>query len=602
MARVPYLLIRLSAFALCIDGLEVTVSLLVRSEDTAHDRARVSSLQQAAKAEAAKATFKNAGVRVLVEGLAKTQPLGLWNTLSWIVLHDKKVRSRKNKAGKKLPWGCRWVVVIEPTTVVDLPRLVTRLAGYDFNKPLFLGHLLEDTGRAHDHRYQLGQPYPLPQAGFALSAGLIRRLLEDVQQNRWADQVLDPTWELAARIRGVGVELEDDAVFCTELTKPSCVTSVQQPLPPSTDQVLGSGDVVIAVKTVSHNHANRLPILHELWANSTLVDVVYMSNAGFDGIAGAQVVDLSPEFGAAVDPAVEAVADDGSGHCSKMLSILQYLQRHRSGKRWYVVTDDDTLLSVEALLEVLQSHDDSVAVALGEFVGIGFRPDPDQFVGRTYVNTGAGFALSGPALQALKQCQTKAKCQCRTANFPDDESLGSWLPAAGVKMMREEGFHQHPPQNYHPELLRWGKPAVSFHRFALHQSEIPVKNDLLLDGEESCQGLGLDSRRCWAVGCCQWDQHLRTCMSNVGRQPCRQITGSAACSGRADQEACESVGCCQWAGRCTSAVGNAACQSDPRLQASLLDARIATWRRYALHLGTGRIGTPKVQDLKGQEL
>jgi len=313
---------------------------------------------------------------------------------------------------------------------------------------------------------------------------------------------------------------------------------------------------------------------------------MYMSNAGFSTIAGAQVVDLSPEFGAAVDPAVEAVADDGSGHCSKMLSILEYLQRHRPGRRWYVVTDDDTLLSVPALLEVLHSHDDSMPVALGEFVGMGFRPD---YLGHIYPNTGAGFALSGPALQALEQCDN---CRCRVANFPDDESLGFWLQAAGVKMIWEEGFHQHPPQNYHSELLRWGKPAVSFHRFALHQSEYPAKSDLLLDGEESCQGLGLDSHRCWAVGCCQWDRHLRTCMSDVGRKHCRRITGNEACNGRAKHEECESVGCCQWAkGRCTSAVGNAACQSDPRLQADLLDARLATWRRYAMHLG-GKGATP----------
>ena len=47
----------------------------------------------------------------------------------------------------------------------------------------------------------------------------------------------------------------------------------------------------------------------------------------------------------------------------------RYLHRSRPSRRWYVVTDDDTLVNVPCLLRVLDSHDDSLAIYLGERYG-----------------------------------------------------------------------------------------------------------------------------------------------------------------------------------------------------------------------------------------
>lgn len=47
----------------------------------------------------------------------------------------------------------------------------------------------------------------------------------------------------------------------------------------------------------------------------------------------------------------------------------RYLHRSRPSRRWYVVTDDDTLVNVPRLLRVLDSHDDSLAIYLGERYG-----------------------------------------------------------------------------------------------------------------------------------------------------------------------------------------------------------------------------------------
>ena len=47
----------------------------------------------------------------------------------------------------------------------------------------------------------------------------------------------------------------------------------------------------------------------------------------------------------------------------------RYLHRSQPSRRWYVVTDDDTLVNVPRLLRVLDSHDDSLAIYLGERYG-----------------------------------------------------------------------------------------------------------------------------------------------------------------------------------------------------------------------------------------
>jgi len=188
--------------------------------------------------------------------------------------------------------------------------------------------------------------------------------------------------------------------------------------------------------------------------------VLYLSNANFTGVPGLTVIDLSPEFGSLVDPAKESTKQ-GSGHCAKMEAILKYLARHRPGKRWYVVTDDDTLLSVPRLLDVLDSHDDSKALYLGERYGWGHS---ETYEGTNYITTGGGVALSARALALLQSCEA---CTCHSPNSPDDMMLGSWFAGLQVQAIHEEGFHQAEPHNYHPEVLASGDPPVSFHRFAM---------------------------------------------------------------------------------------------------------------------------------------
>lgn len=78
------------------------------------------------------------------------------------------------------------------------------------------------------------------------------------------------------------------------------------------------------------------------------------------------------------------------------------------------------------------------------------------------MTTGAGMAISAPALKAVMDC---SHCVCDQPDAPDDMTLGMWFAELDVELVHEDGFHQSEPHNFHPEVLGAGGPPVSFHRF-----------------------------------------------------------------------------------------------------------------------------------------
>ncbi|CAJ1361453.1 unnamed protein product [Effrenium voratum] len=219
--------------------------------------------------------------------------------------------------------------------------------------------------------------------------------------------------------------------FCAQFG-PGCSTWVRRLDVFRSSFQLKAEQVVIAVKTVEKFHSVRLPLLREFWTDDSEVEVLFLSNTGAPlrseaaGGGDSKVVDLSKEFGDMVDPSKESTKH-GSGHCTKMQAILRYLHKYQPNKRWYVVTDDDTLVNVPRLLRVLNSHDDTQAVYLGERYGWSHMQDRE---GTNYITTGAGMALSARALAELLGC---GSCSCRSPDAPDDMSMGSWFRALHVQ-------------------------------------------------------------------------------------------------------------------------------------------------------------------------
>jgi len=426
------------------------VMLLVRSQETARDRERLADL----RARVEKAGWPAGSVIGLPDAEREAQHSGFWAYKPW--LHHFERQLSQGDAGRVPP---DWVVFVETSTAVDPQQLQQLLAQYDEKEPQYIGRAIKDEVSSILHHYSTETVYPLAHAGFALSWALVQRLARHLEQHPLGQsQQIEPVWELAKWIAGTGVELSNRSDALCSAPRAGCATWVSHW--PRASRPLLAEDVVIAVKTVGHFHWSRIPILHEAWGAGSSVEVLYLSNKAFSGVATAQVIDLSGEFGDMVDPNRESTKQ-GSGHCSKMEAILRYLERHSPGRRWYVVVDDDTLLNVHRLLEVLSSHDDSTALCVGERYGWSHREGKP---GSNYITTGGGVALSGDALAKLGACRD---CTCRLPHAPDDMMLGTWLTSIGVPILHEEVFHQAEPHNYHPEVLAASEAPVSFHRYGV---------------------------------------------------------------------------------------------------------------------------------------
>eukprot|EP00930_Biecheleria_cincta_P057647 TRINITY_DN43547_c0_g1_i1.p1 TRINITY_DN43547_c0_g1~~TRINITY_DN43547_c0_g1_i1.p1 ORF type:complete len:528 (-),score=94.15 TRINITY_DN43547_c0_g1_i1:49-1581(-) len=434
------------------------ISLYVRSQGVPHHKAALDELI----AQVVEAGWPHTSVVSMADAENEFLHKGLWSYLPWIWQSEQRLaatagKKQRRKAGSAS--GQRWVVFLEPATGVDAKALEALLSGYDAKESVYLGHALKDEQMCIIHHYQQEPAYPLGHAGFALSGGALKRLVQDLEAKPiTGGQQIEPVWELADRLHKIGVNITDrkDA-FCRSY-KDGCSSWVRDLDPFRSSWSLRPKDVLISVKTVGKFHQERIPLLQEFWASQSPVEVVHLSNEAYDALPGVKVVDLSKEFGDMVDPAKESTKS-GSGHCSKMLAILRYLQRHQPGRRWYAITDDDTLLNVPRLLRVLDSHDDRKAVYLGERYGWNHREGQS---GTNYVTTGGGMVLSGPALEKVVACDW---CSCASPSSPDDMTLGSWFRGLEVEAVHEEGFHQSEPNNYHQEVLRASDPVISFHRY-----------------------------------------------------------------------------------------------------------------------------------------
>lgn len=390
---------------------------------------------------------------------------GLWSYLPWIFKHEAEFGA--TGADRQ-----RWVIFLESHTKVDLKALEAVLASYNASQSHYIGRQLVDAEHSIIHHYNVDVKYPHLHAGFALSGGLLAKIAARLlEKPLGGNQQIEPVWELAKYILDLHTTIEDRSdVFCAE-RRDGCATWILQREEIDRHrrlQSLSPSEVVITVKTVGKFHAERLPILQATWAARSTVKVLFLSNEEWDkserpsDLRKAKVVDLSLEFGDLVDPAKEST-EQGTGHCSKMMSILQHLGRHLVRRRWYVVVDDDTLVNVPRLLAVLSSHNDTEAVYMGDRYSWAHT---EHRSGTNYVTTGGGMALSHAALQLVLGCFAVKQCICYKPNMPDDMTLGTWFDGTlGVSPTHEEGFRQSEPFNYNPEVLKYGDAPITFHRF-----------------------------------------------------------------------------------------------------------------------------------------
>jgi UDP-glucose:O-linked fucose beta-1,3-glucosyltransferase len=330
--------------------------------------------------------------------------------------------------------GIDWVFFAPRGTTPAPAEIAAVLSGHDGRRELFLGRAQCDLNPTAIHHYAPQElDYPDAACGFALTSALVTRL-----STRWKARApvarfhIDPTYEFAAFVRDAGVCLTDEPRLAGGPDRSDADILAVAP-----------DAVVFAVKTHAGNHATRLPVVRRTWARDAAHLIFYS--------------DLH-------DPSVPTVAVDVPnairGHGRKLHALLRQLRDAHGDKQWYVIADDDTLISVPRLLRTLG--------------GFSERGDEPLFVGRRYgyghdlrgggydfITLGGGMAVNRSGLQALLAHDPQGPA----VDAPDDMWVGRCLQQMGIALQHHEGFHQEPPSAYPACALTHSRP-VSFHRHA----------------------------------------------------------------------------------------------------------------------------------------
>ncbi|KAA8549779.1 hypothetical protein F0562_001203 [Nyssa sinensis] len=154
--------------------------------------------------------------------------------------------------------------------------------------------------------------------------------------------------------------------------------------------------------------------------------------------------------------------------------ILETFREENKGVRWYVMGDDDTIFSIDNLVEVLAKYDHTKYLYVGglsECVKSNFDHSVQVAFG------GAGVALSYPLAAAL--VTNLDECINRYPYYRvSDLILKSCIADFGVSLTPEKGFHQIDLHNdisgllsAHPET-----PLVSLHHLDTVDPIFPSKN------------------------------------------------------------------------------------------------------------------------------
>lgn len=339
----------------------------------------------------------------------------------------------------------QWVLFIEETTHVDLLSLTKNvLPKYNYNEQLFIGHCLHDKTPTIIHHYKMkGENCNFPDfdAGFVLSNGLLSVFLTDTNDIDGNFQI-DVKHELAMFLKDIHkVEMTCDDQFCGKNTDESkCVTFISTDIP-SCESELELKDIQFSVKTTKKFHSDRLKVVIDTWGRYP-EHITYYSNV--------------------TDPTIPTidcgVPNTQRGHCGKMEVIINDMHEkdELKDKKWLVIADDDTILSVSRMLQLLRCYDHAEPIVLGERYGYGLS----KGYGYSYITGGGGMVMSR---KAISEWASKG-CSCPSIDTPDDMILGQCFSfRVGVPVVHSPLFHQARPDDYADGYLANQTP-ISFHK------------------------------------------------------------------------------------------------------------------------------------------
>ena len=247
------------------------------------------------------------------------------------------------------------------------------------------------------------------------------------------------------------VVLNHEDAFCVKPSKGCATWKADTGCNPSQEDVIKlAEETLFAIKTCKKYHSERLPIIMETWSKAAL-NIEYFSEEAED------------KYGTKVLPEVKKNTE--RGHCMKTEAILKYFNKNRETKgwKWLVIADDDTIMSVQKMLEFLKCYNPEKSLAIGQRYG--FRVAEGKY-GYDYITGGGSMVFSHNMVEnMLKDNGNGPRCYCPRPDHPDDMHLaGVCIANLGLTVVHSDRFHQARPDDYSPDLLKDRDP-ISFHKF-----------------------------------------------------------------------------------------------------------------------------------------
>ncbi|XP_071094064.1 beta-1,3-glucosyltransferase-like [Haliotis cracherodii] len=365
-----------------------------------------------------------------------------------------------------------WVFFCEEETRIKLPKLLNVLKGFDSSKDVFLGRGLHDSHISIIHHfYGFEDPeafaFPDLRAGFLISRPLVNRLAEMMIDLSAADLNsvdfnIDPKHEFARYLsEKLATNLTELTEFCV-LDSEDCATYDNLRFP-QCGAAIPDDDLSIAVKTCGKFHADRVPVVKKTWDRESR-NIEYFSDVD--------------------DPSIPTITlgipNTERGHCGKTMAIIRRAAERKefAGKKWLLIADDDTIISLHRLRLMLACYNASEEIALGERYGYMSA----RGYGYDYITGGGGMLFSWPLLERLAK-----ECSCPSDDAPDDMILGMCLKRIDVKITHSPYIHQARKEDYSEDFVKH-RTHVSFHKhwdcdpletYKFLQTDVPSEHDEL---------------------------------------------------------------------------------------------------------------------------
>ena len=371
-----------------------------------------------------------------------------------------------------------WFVFLNYDSRVNINVLVDLLKAHD--KDHFIGYALEDLSHTIIHHFANPEElkYPNFEAGFILSGGIVNELAismaEFGHRLDWlpSDFSIDAQFEFAKALktRKDNLELVHDSRIChySDTTEKCAIYSKEElktPCNTTEDSVIElAKQTLFAVKTCSKFHDERLPIIKDTWAKSAL-NVMYFSEVNDEDAGTIQL---------------KGVTNTERGHCYKTMAIIKYFHEVQAKKnwKWLVIADDDTILSVQKMLEFLHCFDSEEPLHIGQRYGFNIATGQH---GYDYVTGGGGMVFSHEVVRRI--VENINLCSCKSKDAPDDMHLGICMSNLGLDIVHSSRFHQARPEDYSEALLKNQDP-ISFHKF-WNTDPIKIYNHWFQDSDKN---------------------------------------------------------------------------------------------------------------------